>query len=124
MASPSWLNTLLRNEHRSRGNERGKSRARARALRPLLRSGVEALEALIVLLFGVGPPPPPPIVVNSLADGVNPADFDETLREAILDVNAGLGSAILFDGSLLGQTIALGSDLPQITHDVTITGPG
>ncbi|GAB4172520.1 MAG: hypothetical protein Fur0032_11950 [Terrimicrobiaceae bacterium] len=65
---------------------------------------------------------PATIIVSSLADG-GPG----SLRQAIIDANAGAGfDDIVFqkpDGSPLKGTIKLASDLPDITDDLSITGP-
>ena len=66
-------------------------------------------------------------VVNSTADTVDSADGVVTLREAITSSNDTAGAdAITFDSSVFSsaQTIDLTSELPTITDDVTITGPG
>src|SRR5207247_2009397 len=48
-----------------------------------------------------------------------------SLREAIILANVIPGpDTIQFASSLEGQTITLGSALPQITGDLTLTGPG
>ena len=66
-------------------------------------------------------------VVNSTADTVDSADGVVTLREAITSANDTAGAdAITFDSSVFSseQTIDLVSQLPDVTDDVTITGPG
>src|SRR5579871_6132144 len=49
-----------------------------------------------------------------------------SLRDAITAANASPGSTITFDTTVFAtpQTITLGSDLPTISANVTITGPG
>jgi CSLREA domain-containing protein len=80
-----------------------------------------------VTLFGVVAPPPPPAVrtVNSIADttdGVCDAT-NCTLREALGAANS--GDSIVFSSLFATpQTINLGSALPNIHADLTITGPG
>ena len=67
-------------------------------------------------------------VVNSTADGpVDLTDSVVTLRDAIASSNDTAGAdTITFDPSVFSsaQTIDLTSELPTITDDVTITGPG
>jgi Ca2+-binding RTX toxin-like protein len=48
-----------------------------------------------------------------------------SLRQAVLDANAAGGAdTITFAAGLVGHTITLADDLPKITGDLTITGPG
>jgi HYR domain-containing protein len=66
--------------------------------------------------------------VMNLGDngGVNPAANagTGTLRQAIIDANANAGADMIsFQAGLTG-TITLANDLPQVTQDVTINGPG
>lgn len=66
------------------------------------------------------------ITVNSL-DDVNSSPGITTLRAAIAEANANAGSTIDFDANLFTGgpgTIALGSALPEVSADVSITGPG
>jgi hypothetical protein len=84
--------------------------------RPLLLAA-----ALVVGVSSVGAPPvrAATYTVTTLNDaGVG------SLREAIVDANASAGAdTIVFDAGLTG-TITLASDFPNITEDLTITGPG
>jgi CSLREA domain-containing protein len=73
------------------------------------------------------------IVVNSILDNTTANDGNCTLREAILNANAGsdltsgdcdCGTTITFDASTNGTTFVLTSDLPQITAGITMTGNG
>ena len=58
--------------------------------------------------------------------GVNPAPGagTGTLRQAIIDANATAGADTISFAEGVTGTITLASALPQITHDVTINGPG
>src|SRR5947209_14949340 len=81
----------------------------------------------------VAPPPVGVITVNSTADGAPANDGQCTLREAIINANndnqsgstdcaAGSGAdTISFS---VTSTITLSSALPDITTDMTISGPG
>ncbi|MCA9229996.1 MAG: right-handed parallel beta-helix repeat-containing protein [Planctomycetales bacterium] len=67
------------------------------------------------------------IVVNSTADDTTPGDGLTTLREAIERANTHPGAhTIKFDSSLFStpQSIAIGSQLPTISEDLKIEGPG
>ena len=59
------------------------------------------------------------IVVTSAADVVDASDGVVTLREALASANA--GDTITFDNSLQGKTIALNSNLGQLTVNKTLT---
>lgn len=105
MASLPWLNSLRRPARRPIRNTR-------------LR--LERLEDRTV---------PATFIVDSPFDDVEDGDFVLTLREAIIMANANPGAdAIEFDLAALQPTfgrIALnGTQLPVITDDLTITGPG
>jgi hypothetical protein len=63
---------------------------------------------------------PATFTVTNLSDG-----GAGSLRQAITDANALAGAdAIVFDPSLVGQTIALGTALPAIADSLTVTGLG
>ena len=67
------------------------------------------------------------ILVNSTADNTTPGDGLTTLREAINTANSNAAaSKILFDPDVFAslQIINLGSQLPTISTEVTIVGPG
>jgi|GEM_PF-881420 len=67
------------------------------------------------------------LVVNTTSDIVDNTDFVTSLREAITFANSQTGSdTITFDAGLfdVGQTISIGSQLPTISDDLTISGTG
>jgi hypothetical protein len=84
---------------------------------PRYRPALERLEDRTV---------PTTFTVNSSLDLVNPIFGVFTLRDAILAANNNPGAdTIDFDSSLAGATITLnGTELPQITDSLTITGLG
>src|SRR5262245_39424620 len=77
------------------------------------RPQVEALEDRAV---------PAVLTVTTLADTSDPDDGQLSLREAIAAANAQDGDDTI-DFSVTG-TIKLGSALPSLSSNVTITGPG
>ncbi|MCB1209949.1 MAG: choice-of-anchor D domain-containing protein, partial [Verrucomicrobiales bacterium] len=79
--------------------------------------------------FGYRQPEAPSLVVTTTADTVDAFDNQTSLREAIAYANsgsAGLSPVITFASPLFdtAQTITLGGAELEITHVVTIAGPG
>ena len=94
------------------------------------------LSAVLVAAFGLGAAgawaaAPETLYVGASGDATatvtdcaTAANTDCTLRDAITKANTDAsGDTIVFESSVTG-TITLGSSLPTITADVTITGPG
>jgi hypothetical protein len=95
-------------------------RSTSKRNRASLRGFLEPLEERIALANA--------IVVTTLLDTGNPAGTT-SLRQAITqaDSEPGGGDTITFNPSLFTAgpgTIALGSELPHVTANMTITGPG
>src|SRR5262245_45374894 len=79
------------------------------------RLAVEALEDRTV---------PAVFTVNSTADDTTANDGLMTLREAILAANNTPQEADTIQFSVTGPTVTLGGKLPELSSDITITGPG
>ncbi len=100
---------------------------------PSLSSLTRCLAATGVFLIGLGTAPiaahAATYTVKSTADtaGNTCGSSDCTLRQAINAANASAGAdSIVFDATVFGaskQTIALSTVLPDVTQDLTITGP-
>jgi hypothetical protein len=129
----TWYSKVKRVGLSARG-----AKAKQRRTTPWGRPAVELLEDRLA---------PATLTVNSVADNTQ-ADAFLTLREGLLLVDNGgnamaaLGRSltagesaqisgtfgsndtIQFDPSLSGQTITLGSTLPQLTANLNLTGPG
>lgn len=76
-----------------------------------------------------GERPNPPITAAPAADAFTVTNTNDTgagsLRQAILDANAGNVDVIIFANNLAGQTITLASNLPEITvADLSIDASG
>ena len=137
MSSSPWMSLILpQRRTRSRRARRGYKARRGRSPGWL---ATEALEERVLLNGTL-------LTVNSTGDEATPnvSSITLSLREAIEIADGGLpvgsltaaqqaqvtsipaaGFTIVFDASLNGQAIMLGgTELPQITGSVTITGPG
>ena len=68
----------------------------------------------------------PSLIVTIATDVVDNSDSETSLREAINFANSQPGAATITFSTLFdtAQTILLGSQLPTITDDLTISGPG
>jgi len=104
MGLTSWLRKRLTNHV---------CRAEQRPAAPRFRPRLEALEDRWL---------PSTLAVTTARDAVNASDGVVSLREAIADANS--GDTIVFDKSLVGQTITLANKELAIDKNLTITGPG
>lgn len=86
-------------------------------------TAITALLALLAGMLGGFIAPSPVLAATMTVSNLNDSGAG-SLRQAIIDANSSPGADVIeFKGGLNG-TIALSSQLPAITEDLTIRGPG